>query len=153
MDLGPVRADGFTDEDKTQEAEELKSVPDPVLPSKEEVEAHNVSHLPFRSWCSACVSWPRIVAWSSQCRREDEGGRTDAHRLRGLHSLGSPRIERTIHFWCSSCGIARVRAPGVTLCLQKAWYTRHPARADLDFLGHKRIVLQSDQEPSVIALL
>ena len=41
--------------DMTQEAEELKSVFAPVLPSKEEVEAHNVSHLPFRSWCSACV--------------------------------------------------------------------------------------------------
>ena len=25
------------------------------LPSKTEVEAHNVSHLSFRSWCSACV--------------------------------------------------------------------------------------------------
>ena len=43
------------DEDMVPEAEELKSVPAPVLPSKEEVEAHNVSHLPFRSWCSACV--------------------------------------------------------------------------------------------------
>ena len=52
---GPVRADGFADEGMAQEAEELKSVPAPVLPSKEEVEAHNVSHLPFRSWCSACV--------------------------------------------------------------------------------------------------
>ena len=50
-----MRADGFTDADMTQEAEELKSVPAPVLPSKEEVEAHNFSHLPFRSWCSACV--------------------------------------------------------------------------------------------------
>ena len=52
---GPVRVDGFTDEDMTQEAEELKSVRAPVLPSKEEVEARNVSHLPFRTWCSACV--------------------------------------------------------------------------------------------------
>ena len=50
-----MRVDGFTDEDMTQEAEELKSDRAPVLPSKEEVEAHNVSHLPCRSWCSACV--------------------------------------------------------------------------------------------------
>ena len=47
------------DEDVVQEAEELKYVPAPVLPSKEEVEAHNVSHLPFRSWCSACVEGKR----------------------------------------------------------------------------------------------
>ena len=38
-----------------QEAEELKSVPAPVVPSEEEVELHNVSHLPFRGWFSACV--------------------------------------------------------------------------------------------------
>ena len=43
------------DEDVVQEAEELKHVLAPVLPSKAEVESHNVSHLPFRSWCSACV--------------------------------------------------------------------------------------------------
>ena len=48
------------DEDVVQEAEELKPVPAPVLPSKEEVEAHNVSHLPFRSWCSACVRGRRL---------------------------------------------------------------------------------------------
>ena len=40
------------DEDMVQEAEELKSVLALVSSSKEEVEAHNVSH--WRSWCSAC---------------------------------------------------------------------------------------------------
>ena len=42
-------------EDEVQEAKELKHVSAPVLPSKEEVEAHSVSHLLFRSWCSASV--------------------------------------------------------------------------------------------------
>ena len=44
-------------EDVVQEADYLKhdSFPAPVLPSKAEVEAHSVSHLPFRRWCSACV--------------------------------------------------------------------------------------------------
>ena len=54
-EFGPVRVDEFADEDMVQEAEELSHAPAPVLPSKAEVEAHNVSHLPFRSWCSACV--------------------------------------------------------------------------------------------------
>ena len=45
------------EEDVVQVAEELKrgSLPAPVLPSTAEVEAHNVSHLPFRSWRSATV--------------------------------------------------------------------------------------------------
>ena len=52
-DFGPVRVGEFgpmsAEEGVVQEAEELKHVPAPVLPSKAEVEAHNVSHLPFRS--------------------------------------------------------------------------------------------------------
>ena len=56
---GPVSVEEFGpasfDEDVVQEAEELKHVPAPVLPSNAEVESHNVSRLPFRSWCSACV--------------------------------------------------------------------------------------------------
>ena len=58
-EFGLERVDEFgptdADEDMVQEAEELKHVPAPILPSKAEVESHNVSHLPFRSWCSACV--------------------------------------------------------------------------------------------------
>ena len=54
-EVGPVRVDEFANEDMVQEAEELRHVPAPVLPSKTEVEAHNISHLPFRSWSSACV--------------------------------------------------------------------------------------------------
>ena len=52
-DSGPVGAEEFgptsAEEGVVEEAEELKHVPAP------EVEAHNVSHLPFRSWCSARV--------------------------------------------------------------------------------------------------
>lgn len=29
----------------------------PGLPTPDEVERHNVMHMPFRSWCLACVSW------------------------------------------------------------------------------------------------
>ena len=28
---------------------------DPQLPTKEEVEEHNLTHLPFRNWCPHCV--------------------------------------------------------------------------------------------------
>ena len=64
---GPVSVEEFGpasfDEDVVQEAEELKHVPAPVLPSNAEVESHNVSRLPFRSWCSACVPWRDDFHW------------------------------------------------------------------------------------------
>ena len=31
-------------------------LPDPKLPSKDEVEKHYLTHLPYRSWCEACVA-------------------------------------------------------------------------------------------------
>ena len=55
---GPVRADEIgprptdAEEDVVQAAEEFKHVPAPILPSKSDVESHNVSHLPFRN--SSC---------------------------------------------------------------------------------------------------
>ena len=39
----------------TEEAETLKRVYFDMRPTQEEVNAHNVSHLPYRSWCPHCV--------------------------------------------------------------------------------------------------
>ena len=32
-----------------------KSLPCPVLPTRKMIDAHNVPHLPYASWCAACV--------------------------------------------------------------------------------------------------
>ena len=33
----------------------IKTAKDPTAPTSDEREAHNVTHLPYRSWCSTCV--------------------------------------------------------------------------------------------------
>ena len=38
------------------EVEESKPLPNPVLPNQAEVDRHWIDHLPFRSWCGACIS-------------------------------------------------------------------------------------------------
>ena len=45
------------DEGSGEEAGQRKCVrmQDPKLPSKEEVEEHELTHLPYRSWCRHCV--------------------------------------------------------------------------------------------------
>ena len=30
-------------------------LPNPLMPTKEMVDAHNVSHLPYSNWCASCV--------------------------------------------------------------------------------------------------
>eukprot|EP00971_Amphidinium_carterae_P209657 4159003-Amphidinium_carterae.1 len=42
-------------EPESAEAWTAKPLAVPVRPSKAEVEAHNLTHLPYRSWCPHCV--------------------------------------------------------------------------------------------------
>ena len=42
-------------EDPTDEAVVLPSLPNPYNPTAEEVRQHELTHLPYRSWCSHCV--------------------------------------------------------------------------------------------------
>ena len=93
-------------------AEELRHVPAPVLPSTAELEAHTFSHLPFRSWCSACV---RALG-----HRRVDAKTKEAEQFRWTAgSLGNLRTEHMTHFHCSSCEISRVKASGVTRCRRR----------------------------------
>ena len=60
-ELVPDDADGDDEvanelEDESEESQQLKRTNDPVLPSKEEIEAHRRTHLPYRSWCKFCIA-------------------------------------------------------------------------------------------------
>ena len=107
-----------------QEAEELKFVPAPVLPSKEEAEAHDVSHLPFRSWCSACVRGRGL----SLGHHEVDAKTTEAERTLtvpvdyGFFGQPEDRAHDTLPVLIVE--IARVKASGVAQCRRRVWYTR-----------------------------
>ena len=138
-----------------QEAEELKSVPALVLPSKDEVEAFNVSHLPFRSWCSAWVRGrgSSLGHHKSTRRRRRQSRCLPSPWIKGF--LGILRIEHTIRCQCSSCGIALVKGIWSHPVPSKGVVHTYPARAlmdDLDFMEYKQIIFKSGQEPSIVAL-
>ena len=40
---------------ESEEAAEPRVITKPCRPSAAEVEAHNVTHIPFRNWCEVCV--------------------------------------------------------------------------------------------------
>ncbi len=42
------------DED-AEEGRAARVMKDPEAPSREEIERHNITHLPYRSWCPHCV--------------------------------------------------------------------------------------------------
>ena len=140
-----------------QEADELKHLPAPILPSEAEVEAHNVSHLPFRSWCSACVRGRGPSLGLRRVVAKKKGGRTDTDCLCGiLGSLGNRKTEHMTHsqylltvrdrmsrgIWSHPVPSSRVTHP----------YLARALMADLDFMGYRIVILKPDQELSIVAL-
>ena len=51
---GPEAAVGAEDEDH-QEATAARAYPAPAFPSAKEVEEHNLTHVPYRSWYTYCI--------------------------------------------------------------------------------------------------
>ena len=49
-------AEGEVEIEGSDDVEPLKKAKNPKLPSTEEVEEHNRTHIPYRSWCQWCVA-------------------------------------------------------------------------------------------------
>ena len=43
------------EEEETTETRKVNTIKDPKQPSKEEIEEHNITHVPYRDWCPHCV--------------------------------------------------------------------------------------------------
>ena len=68
--------ENIQDDDQEREGvvaqgERARPLPQPRLPSRQEVQEHELTHIPFRSWCAHCVRG---------------AGRSDAHRRRARQS-------------------------------------------------------------------
>ena len=64
-DLNPAEEEDRDEAQGSEEARKVKSPAVPILPSRQEVLDHRLTHFPFRSWCPHCVRGK---------------GRDDAHR-------------------------------------------------------------------------
>jgi len=136
-----------------------KPLPIPARPTPEMVKAHEVCHVPFRSWCSHCVRG-RGKSFSHRAvdhSRDDEG--------RPVVSLdygffGSPGELPADAVGGQKMPVLVVRdrfTKAIFSHLLPAKGTEHyyPEVAllrDIKFLGYTSLTLKSDQEPSIIAL-
>ena len=125
-------------------------IPEPKQPSREEVARHNLTHLPYRSWCPHCVA----------CRRSN-----NAHRT--THSSE----DRSLPIFVSD--YAFVRQPGealVTILVGRLYPSRAvfatvcdvkgPEDASINRLsdffkesGITKVVYKNDQEPAICAMI
>ena len=152
--------------EETEEARKVRAPLIPCTPTKEEVEAHRLTHRPFRSWCPHCVR--------GKCR-------ADQHRRspqKGIHSnipklvsdyffIGRRRPtnseERRLE---EEAAEKEGQTPIIVLkdVSSKAIFAHAcPAKgshdavvnrivADLENLGYNRVLVRTDGEPAILAL-
>ena len=142
-EFDPERVDEFgptdADEGVVQEAEELKHVPAPILPFEAEVESHNVSHLPFRSWCSACVCGRGLSLGHCEVDKKTKEGKQNRLSLWITGSLGNQKTDRA-HDTLPVLIVRDRKSKGIWSHPMPSKGVTHPylARAlmaDLDFMG------------------
>ena len=130
----------------------------PTMPSQEEVEAHMLTHVPYRSWCKHCVKGKakgkphfRTKAGGDDvpCVVLDymymTGGEEEDGDERGMPILVAKDMMNT----AVSTGMIFARVvPHKGRCA----YAVKSLAADVGALGYKQLVLKSDGEPAVPVL-
>ena len=137
------------------EAELPRKVYYDVRPSKEEVELHNLTHLPYRSWCPHCV--------------RGKAKRRHHRRKQKLHRSGVPVISMD-YMWLKGkkgdgedeskgnpilvmhCSESKLTWSKVVLRKGVEPYSVKVACDMIAFSGHRRVILKSDGESSMTAL-
>ena len=150
-----IREEGLvhSDEQDMGDVRQMKKLIDPKLPSREEVESHEMTHLPFRNWCRHCVKGRGVEA---------------PHRSVDRDERGIPEIHVDYAFPNSEVGteglivlVAKERDSRMVLSEvvpRKGTVGKFAATRTVAFIrelgyGESSIILKSDQEPAMLALV
>ena len=125
----------------------------PMLPTQSEIDEHNVTHVPFRSWCPFCIRGRGLSSGHFAKKEPDDQQiptlSVDYMFLGDESSRDTDltvlvvRDRRTKSVWAHPVPAKGVENPFGARQLLK----------DVESTGYKRVILKGDQEPSVQALL
>ena len=136
-------SEGLLEADEAQLAQPLST---PDQPTEQMIREHEVSHIPYRAWCTACV---RGRGRTMQHRRVDHSDNLIPTLSMDYGFLGDGLPFVVLRDRKSKAIFAHL------LPHKGVAYSSFPERAilrNLAFLGYKRLVLKSDQESSLKAL-
>lgn len=149
---------GDLDLDEIQNGSNLpRMLPDPGTPSKQEIEEHSLTHLPFRAWCPHCVA-ARAKDMKHLVDRWKQSGNTpvigvDYAFMNKTHSdlTTMSSITTLVAKDQKSKHVCALPVPkkGVD---EEEYATRSLLRC-VNCLCYKKMVMKSDQEPAIIRLL
>ena len=153
-------------EDFEQEVRAPRLMKSPAAPTRAEREEHEVTHMPYRTWCPHCVrgrgnNQPHVrqeakdpnkvavptVALDYGFMRTKQGRRTDAERC----MLGEEHMSPMLVLKESRHGLVKamvVPAKGNA----HTWIAKRCYQW-IEGLGYPKVIIKSDNEPSIVALV
>ncbi len=121
----------------------------PSMPSKSERERHEVTHIPFRSWCPVCVAGRGVKAAHKKRNKTEHELPRFAMDYGFLgqegQELGTMLVIREWHSGMMFAMLVPRKGIG------ERWVEERIAKFINDF-GIKKFILRSDGEPSIVAL-
>jgi len=143
--------DETDDETDNAEARTPKTTRNPYAPTERERREHNVAHLPYRNWCRLFLEG-RGLDLPHQ-HRPDEEVKQESVSI-DYYFLGQPGAEGTIPAVAmrdtSSKALFSHIVPHKGVVTD--WVAEELIK-DLEKMGHKEVIIKSDQEPAIIALV
>lgn len=133
-----------------EEGQEARPLVRPHQPTPEMIAAHEISHVPYRNWCRACVAG-RGRAYSH--RPSTQTSSTPVVSMDYLYfnepSSGSSLPTLVLRDGMSKAIFSHLLPAKGT---QASAYPERAVLKDLHFLGYRRVILKHDQEPAIKAL-
>ena len=130
-----------------QDADRVRLIPDPGEPNRREREAHEVTHVPCRSWCIACVRGRGVAMTHFRNTSADEERLHTFEMDYCFPSQGSKQGIKVL-------AVKEVQAKAVSAFMvpseERIWYLVKVVTDFMSAYGCGRVILKSDKEPSLV---
>ncbi len=161
-------------DESEQDIEPIKTAHSPAQPTPEQEEEHRCTHQPYRSWCKWCVmgrglgeqhrsspgsTIPKVGAdyffiTAGGVKKEEELGYTDDDdgRRRRDEARAKGEIVKCVLVRCS---LTKNVFAHVVPCkgVDEDDYTARLVAADIEWLGHTRVIIKADNERALKKLI
>ena len=165
-DEAPQVAEEEAAEDASEEGVAAKAKPLQSQPTRDDVAHHNLTHIPYRSWCECCVKGRAV----DDPHRRAGHGHSDVEVVSLDYCwMTETRQERLQRKLAQLAGRPYSKPSGQPILVLKTRNTQvvaasvvpvkgaHAHSVDLivkflKFVGERKVILKSDQEPAILAL-
>ena len=152
MSEGVMFEDGGGQDDDAEEGQKARFISKPCMPSKKEVDQHNVSHVPYRNWCPHCVKGKRKGKAHFKKGKEETCGLSKIHadylyfvKTEDTSQRGAPSLAMLD----SKTGMIKARV------VNKKGLDEFAIKVYSSFVkmtGHKRVLSKVDNENPIKAV-